>query len=126
MQSHWILLSDPPQHTRLRGLVEPVFSRGRVESLRARVQWLVDELLDGVDPSAGMDVVNDLAFPLPSTIVADLLGIVAATTRCGGGCIIVRASILTVASIERAYASQEALTADLKELVAERRRRSTG
>ena len=123
MQSRWILFSDAPQHTRLRELVEPAFTRPRIAALRVRVQQLVDELLDAVDPESGMDVVDDLAFPLPSTIIAELLGVPVADRQLlrEWSHDIVGASILSVTKIERAYASQEALVAYLRDLIVERR-----
>jgi cytochrome P450 len=69
-----ILSLDPPDHTRLRRLVSKAFTPKRVEALRPRVQQLVDEALDRVAPAARMDVVADLAFPLPFTVICELLG----------------------------------------------------
>jgi cytochrome P450 len=67
-----ILNLDPPDHTRLRRLVSKVFTPRRVESLRPRVQQLVDEVLGDAGPT--MDVIADLAFPLPFTVISELLG----------------------------------------------------
>jgi cytochrome P450 len=69
-----ILSLDPPDHTRLRRLVSKAFTPKRVESLRPRVQQLVDESLEAVAPKAAMDVVADLAYPLPFTVICELLG----------------------------------------------------
>ena len=122
MQSHWILFSDPPQHTRLRELVEPAFGRPQMAALRVRVEQLVDELLDTVDPRSGMDIIDDLAFPLPSTIIAELLGVpVPDRQLLRSGRTTSGTSILAVTNIERAYASQVALVAYLKDLIAGRR-----
>ena len=52
----WMLLQDPPDHTRLRGLVLTAFTPRVVESLRPRIQAVVDELLDRVEPEGAMDV----------------------------------------------------------------------
>jgi cytochrome P450 len=73
-RSHNILNLDPPDHTRLRRLVSNAFTPRRVESLRPRVQQLVDEALDAVAPKATMDVIADLAYPLPFTVICELLG----------------------------------------------------
>jgi cytochrome P450 len=70
-----MLASDPPDHTRLRNLVQQVFTPRVVERLRPRVQELVDGCLDRAAARGGMDVVADLAYPLPVTVIADLLGI---------------------------------------------------
>jgi cytochrome P450 len=69
-----ILSLDPPDHTRLRRLVSKAFTPKRLESLRPRVQQLVDEALETVAPKAAMDVVADLAYPLPFTVICELLG----------------------------------------------------
>ncbi|MDZ7734209.1 MAG: cytochrome P450 [Acidimicrobiia bacterium] len=69
-----ILSIDPPDHTRIRRLMSKVFTPRRVESLRPHVQQLVDGMLDDVDEAGGMDVIADLAFPLPFTVISEMLG----------------------------------------------------
>lgn len=69
-----ILFIDPPDHTRLRRLVSSVFTPRRIESLRAMVRSLVDLALDGVEGPGEMDVIADLAFPLPFTVISEMLG----------------------------------------------------
>jgi cytochrome P450 len=71
----WMLFLDPPDHTRLRGLVSKAFTPRRVEALRPRIQQIVEELLGAVQHFGRMDVIRDLAFPLPSTVIAELLGV---------------------------------------------------
>jgi len=66
---------EPPRHTRLRGLVSKAFTPHMVESLAPRIQGIVDDLLDRVVPQGQMDVIRDLAFPLPGTVIGDLLGV---------------------------------------------------
>jgi cytochrome P450 len=66
--------SDPPHHTRLRALINKAFVPRLIEQMRPRLQALIDELLDAVVPSGSMDVVADLAYPLPATVIAVLLG----------------------------------------------------
>jgi pimeloyl-[acyl-carrier protein] synthase len=72
-----MLFQDPPDHTRLRGLVSKAFTPKMIERLRDRVQQIVDERLDAVvDRGDGsMDVVADLAYPLPVVIICELLGV---------------------------------------------------
>ena len=70
-----ILHSDPPDHTRLRRLVRDPFSPRAVERLRPRVQSIVDGLLDRVQAAGRMDVIDDLAIPLPATLIAGILGV---------------------------------------------------
>ena len=73
--SHWMLQQDPPDHTRLRGLVVKAFTARRVEDMRPRIQAIVDETLDRIAPSGHMDLIEDFAFRLPVTIICDMLGI---------------------------------------------------
>jgi cytochrome P450 len=73
-----LLMTDPPAHTRMRRLVNKAFTPRVVEGLRARVQALVDEMLDAVAARRRMELVHDLAYPLPVTVIAELLGIPAA------------------------------------------------
>ncbi len=73
--SGMMLMSDPPDHTRLRALSNKAFTPRVVERMRGDVQAVVDGLLDEVEQKRGMDVIRDLAFPLPSTVIAEMLGI---------------------------------------------------
>ena len=73
--SHWMLQQDPPDHTRLRGLVVKAFTARRVEDMRPRIQQIVDETLDRIAPRGHMDLIEDFAFRLPVTIICDMLGI---------------------------------------------------
>ncbi len=66
---------DPPDHTRLRGLVHKAFTPRLIEDLRGRIQELTDELIDAVEPRGRMDVIRDYAQPLPTTIIAEMLGV---------------------------------------------------
>jgi cytochrome P450 len=72
---HWMLQQDPPDHTRLRGLVVKAFTARRVEDMRPRIQQIVDETLDGIVDRGHMDLIEDYAFRLPVTIICDMLGI---------------------------------------------------
>ena len=69
-----MLVTDPPDHTRLRGLVTRAFTPRTVEKLRPRIVTLVDELLDTFDPGE-VEVMDALAFPLPVTVIGDMLGV---------------------------------------------------
>jgi cytochrome P450 len=82
-----MLVVDPPDHTRLRRLVAAAFSTRRIEGLRSHVQAIVDDLLDGVaaqGPNGPVDLVATFAFPLPFTVICELLG-VPATERAALG-----------------------------------------
>jgi cytochrome P450 len=70
-----MLFRDPPHHTRLREAVSGGFTPRAVEALRPRIQAHVDTLLDRVAPANRMDVVTDLAEPLPRAVIGELLGI---------------------------------------------------
>jgi hypothetical protein len=72
---HWMLQQDPPDHTRLRGLVVKAFTARRVEDMRPRIQQIVDASLDRMIPQGRMDLIEDFAFRLPVTIICDMLGI---------------------------------------------------
>ena len=72
---HNMLDQDPPDHTRLRGLVHKAFTPRLVEAMRERIQALTNELLDAVVRRGRMELVRDYALPLPSTIIAQMLGI---------------------------------------------------
>jgi len=73
--SHWMLQQDPPDHTRLRGLVVKAFTARRVEDMRPRIQAIVDQTLERITPQGHMDLIEDFAFRLPVTIICDMLGI---------------------------------------------------
>ena len=73
--SHWMLQQDPPDHTRLRGLVVKAFTARRVEDMRPRIQAIVDQTLDAIEGQGHMDLIEDFAFRLPVTIICDMLGI---------------------------------------------------
>jgi cytochrome P450 len=72
---HWMLQQDPPDHTRLRGLVVKAFTARRVEDMRPRIQQVVDQTIDAVIAKGRMDLIEDFAFRLPVTIICDMLGI---------------------------------------------------
>jgi cytochrome P450 len=66
---------DEPDHTRLRGLVHKVFTPGRVEQMRTRVQQLADELLETAARKKHFDLVEDYALPIPITMISEVLGV---------------------------------------------------
>jgi cytochrome P450 len=69
------LFLDPPDHTRLRGLVSKAFTPRVVEGLRPRIQQLVDGLLDARAGSDSMEVIEDLAYPLPVGVICEMMGV---------------------------------------------------
>lgn len=74
----YLLVTDPPQHTRLRSLVTRAFTMRRVEQLRPRVRQITDGLLDEMlspDHAGRADLISSLAYPLPLTVICELLGV---------------------------------------------------
>jgi uncharacterized protein (TIGR00369 family) len=72
------LWMDPPDHTRLRGLVSKAFTARTISALRPRIEALVKELFDAMPVDGEADLITGLAYPLPLTIIAELLGAPAA------------------------------------------------
>jgi cytochrome P450 len=73
-----MLVLDPPDHTRLRNLVNKAFTPRTVERLRPRVEAIAAEILDRIDDGDGFDLVRDFAYPLPVIVIAEMLGVPAA------------------------------------------------
>jgi len=69
------LFRDPPEHTKMRGLVSKAFTPRMVEGLRPRIEVLVDELLDAAFERGDIDIVRDFAYPLPIQVICEMLGI---------------------------------------------------
>ena len=72
---HHMLNSNPPDHTRLRRLVTAAFTRRRVEQLAPRIQQITDELLDAMATAKQVDLIDAFAYPLPLTVICELLGV---------------------------------------------------
>jgi cytochrome P450 len=70
-----MLFRDPPDHTRLRGLISQAFTPRVIERMRSHIQNIVDRLLDRVQNANAMDVIADLAYPLPVTVICEMLGV---------------------------------------------------
>lgn len=66
---------DPPDHTRLRALVQKAFTPRLVEKIRERIETLTEELLDAAQKHARIDLIRDYALPIPTTIIAEMLGV---------------------------------------------------
>ncbi|HVP31147.1 MAG TPA: cytochrome P450 [Myxococcota bacterium] len=71
----FMLQQDPPNHTRLRKLVSKAFTPRAIERMRPSVQRLVDGLLDTAQDRGGLDVIADLALPVPSTVICEMMGV---------------------------------------------------
>ena len=72
---HWMLVQDPPDHTRLRGLVVRAFTARRMEDMRPRIQAIVDRTLDRMIPMGHADLIADFAYRLPVIVICEMLGI---------------------------------------------------
>jgi cytochrome P450 len=72
---HWMLMQDPPDHTRLRGLVVKAFTARRVQDMRPRIQAIVDSALDHMAQKTSVDLMADFALRVPATTICELLGI---------------------------------------------------
>jgi cytochrome P450 len=116
-----MLAVDPPDHTRLRRLVSSAFSMRRVEDLRPRVQAIVDDLLDALadrDPDAPADLVDAFAFPLPFTVIGELLGVPEdQRAALGRGLVAMLVPTPTPADYARAKEASDAVVLQLRRLV---------
>lgn len=72
--SRWMVFKDPPDHTRLRRLISKSFTSRAVTHIQARIDGIVDELLAACEAQGRFDVVEDIAFPLPTMVIAELMG----------------------------------------------------
>lgn len=70
-----MLMVDPPDHERLRRLVSKAFTPRMIEQLRPRIQQITDELLDAVQDQGTVDLIKTFAYPLPITVISEMLGI---------------------------------------------------
>src|SRR5882757_7028821 len=77
--NHWMVFRDPPDHTRLRRLFTKAFTPTAVENLRANIEGVVGHLIDGMEVKARrgetVDYIADFAYPLPASVIMDLLGV---------------------------------------------------
>ncbi|RUT31868.1 cytochrome P450 [Paenibacillus zeisoli] len=70
-----MLFSDPPDHKRLRGLVQQSFTPVMIEGMRGRIQEITDELLDGFRGRDEIHLIDEFAFPLPIIVICEMLGV---------------------------------------------------
>ncbi len=121
-----MLIMDPPDHTRVRGLVSKAFTPRHVARLRGRIEALVDELLTAVAARGRMDVIADLAAPLPAIVIAELLGVPAEDRprfkAWSSDLVSVLGSPDPPAALERFRSGFHHLTEYLREIIARRRR----
>lgn len=75
---HWMVFNDPPDHTRLRKLVNRAFTPRAIELLRPRIKEVVDQQLESMREQGSMDLIGDFAFPIPAVVIAEMMGVPAA------------------------------------------------
>jgi cytochrome P450 len=122
-----MLFADPPDHTRLRRLVSRTFTPRMIDRLRPAVTTFVDGLLDRVCGQGRMDVVRDLAMPLPVTVIAEMLGVPPRDRGLLAGwslsfAVLLDDAVLTPEQSRNAVAGLAAFAAYLSDLAALRRR----
>jgi cytochrome P450 len=117
---------DPPDHTRLRALVLKAFTPRVVEGLRPRIQQLVDDLLARLAGRGAAELVEEFAYPLPVTVIAEMMGVpVADRERFQRWSRALAASLDPIQPAERmkqTEAARLALGEFFREIIAERRR----
>jgi len=120
-----MLFDEPTHHTRLRTLVNKAFTPAAIGRLAGRVSELVDRLLDRAAETGEMDIVDDLAYPLPVTVICELFGVPPADRarfRAWSGALVHLLDPLVATDVlERALEARSALRGYLHELVADRR-----
>ena len=120
-----MLFVDPPDHTRLRTLVNKAFTPAAIGRLRSRVEDLTAQLLDRVADAGELDLVDDLAYPLPVTVICELLGVPAQDQtrfRAWSGALVhLLDPLVATDTLQQALAARTALRSYLGALVAERR-----
>ena len=121
-----MLNQNPPDHTRLRSLVNKAFTPSMIAKMRSHIESIANELIDKVESKKEFDLVADFSFPLPATVIAEMLGVPAQDRdRFKGwshalvGVLEPNPRVLNVAKTIHAY---KELTDYLKPLVEERRK----
>ncbi|GGE51560.1 cytochrome P450 [Pullulanibacillus camelliae] len=73
--THHMLNSDPPEHRRLRHLVQSAFTPRMIANLRPRIEAITNDLLDNIEGQKTLDLIDAFAFPLPITVICEMLGV---------------------------------------------------
>ncbi|HVN63350.1 MAG TPA: cytochrome P450 [Candidatus Binataceae bacterium] len=124
----FMLMQDPPNHTRLRKLVSHAFTPSALNKWRGNIQRVVDQCLDRVAAQGEMDVIRDLALPVPSAIICEMLGVPIAdrerfTKWTGQATFGLAAAIIPRELLEMAKTAAVELERYFIDLIAERRAR---
>jgi cytochrome P450 len=75
MFSLWLIFMDPPEHTRLRKLLNKGFSPAAIEALRPQVESLVDRMLKPLKPGMEVDLLSEFAYPMPVSVISEMMGV---------------------------------------------------
>ncbi|BCJ56121.1 cytochrome P450 [Actinoplanes sp. NBRC 14428] len=121
----WMGHTDPTDHVRFQKLLKRYFTPATVEALRPRVRQITHDLLDAVAPGGRMEAVRDLAYPLPASVIAEILGLPATDRdklQQWSRDILAVFGIADVTQFRRAQASVLAMQDHLRPLLDERRR----
>ena len=126
----FMLQQDPPNHSRLRKLVAKGFTPRAIERIRPHVQKLVDGLIDRIEERGELDVIADLALPVPSTVICEMMGVPLAdrgrfTTWTADATHLLAAAIAPPEVLERARASALELASYFGALIEDRRKTQT-
>ncbi|WP_405666309.1 cytochrome P450 [Streptomyces sp. NBC_01166] len=113
-----MLEMDAPHHTRLRKLVAREFTARRIEALRPRVEQITGDLLDAMVPAGSADLIDAFAFPLPMTVICELLGVPDIDRDAFR---LLSNAIVTPVSPEKESEAVSAMGAYLEELVEDKR-----
>lgn len=120
-----MLTSDPPEHTRLRGLVSKAFTPRAVQDLRPRIQEIVNELLDQAEEKGSFELIMDLAYPTPVTVIAEMLGVPSSDLtnfKRWSDAIVATLGEQTDETLEHARISINEMVEYLKDFIADRRK----
>jgi cytochrome P450 len=123
----WAVFKDPPDHTRLRGLMNRAFTPRAVEALRPNIERIVDDLLDAIVARGSADMIADFAYPLPASVIMDMLGVPRSDLDVmkvwsDDIALFVGIARATPDKYEKAQAGTRAMAAYFRRLVAERRK----
>jgi len=120
-----MLIMDPPDHTRVRKLVNKAFTPKRIAALRGHIEGLVRDLVDDAAARGRFDLIHDVAEPLPAIVIAELLGVPAADHRRfreWSSALIAGFAARSAEARQAATAAGQSLFAYLADTISDRRR----
>jgi cytochrome P450 len=125
--SQFILRQDPPDHTRLRKLMNQAFTPRAVQRMRQHIDEIVDRQLDRVADAGEMDIIADLALPVPSTVICEMMGVPLAdrdkfTEWTAAATYLLAAALAPQDVVERGIHAAQSLGTYFTDLIEERRK----